>query len=49
MVLTSKYITYYSSSVGILEIKTDEEAVNAILFVHTQKGSYEISAMSYEP
>ncbi|MFT3948067.1 MAG: methylated-DNA--[protein]-cysteine S-methyltransferase [Agriterribacter sp.] len=38
MVIASQYTTYYPSPVGLLEIKVDEEAVNAILFVNTWKG-----------
>ena len=38
MLVQSIYTTYYSSPIGLLEIRVDEEAVNAILFVNTWKG-----------
>ena len=38
MLVKSIYTTYYSSPIGLLEIRVDEEAVNAILFVNTWKG-----------
>jgi methylated-DNA-[protein]-cysteine S-methyltransferase len=33
------YTTYYSSPIGLLQIKADEEAVNTILFVNADKGN----------
>ncbi|MFT3701443.1 MAG: methylated-DNA--[protein]-cysteine S-methyltransferase [Agriterribacter sp.] len=38
MITSSLYITYIESPVGILEIKADNEAVHAILFVNAWKG-----------
>lgn len=38
MLVQSIYTTYYFSPIGLLEIRADEEAVNAILFVNTWKG-----------
>lgn len=38
MATTDLYITYYKSPIGLLEIKADDEAVHAILFVNTWKG-----------
>lgn len=38
MVITNLYTTYYSSPIGLLEIKADEEVITAILFVNTWKG-----------
>lgn len=32
-------ITYYQSPVGVLEIRSDEDAINAILFINSWKGS----------
>lgn len=38
MIATGLYTTYYSSPIGLLEIRVDEESVKAILFVNTWKG-----------
>jgi methylated-DNA-[protein]-cysteine S-methyltransferase len=38
VLVQSIYTTYYSSPIGLLEIRVGEEAVNAILFVNTWKG-----------
>ncbi|MFT4018163.1 MAG: methylated-DNA--[protein]-cysteine S-methyltransferase [Agriterribacter sp.] len=38
MTTSTLYTTYYSSPIGLLEIRSDEEAINAILFVNTWKG-----------
>lgn len=38
MVKTDIYTTYHKSPIGLLEIKADEEAICAILFVNTWKG-----------
>ena len=34
----STYITYYASPIGLIEIKADEDIINAVLFVNTWKG-----------
>lgn len=38
MITSAVYTTYYESPVGLLEIKADDEAVHAILFVNAWKG-----------
>ncbi len=43
MIASALHITYYESPVGWLEIKADEDAVHALLFVKTGKNSDNIS------
>ena len=47
MITSAVYTTYYDSPVGVLEIKADDEAVHAILFVNSWKGP-KLSATSIQ-
>ena len=38
MIATGLFLTYYTSPVGVLEIKSSAEAIHAILFVNAWKG-----------